>query len=115
MSSHHAPHTPLWRRLFSPQTRLGWWSVGLAATFVLNFIYMIYAIISSTRTPFIHHTKGVFYIWAVILCGGTAAVVSLIAVIARDEHAAVIWLAIVLGLFSIVIPPLFFYNAFITI
>ena len=28
----HTPHTPIWRRALSlPKTRLGWWSVGLAA------------------------------------------------------------------------------------
>jgi hypothetical protein len=107
MSSHH---TSLWRRVFSPHTRFGWWAVGLAATYVLNLIYMIYAIISSTRIPFIHHTIGVYYIFAVSLCGWAAAVVGLIAVIAREEHAGVAWLAIVLGLFSIVTPFLFFYN-----
>ena len=29
----HTPHTPLRRQVLSPpQTRLGWWSVGLAGT-----------------------------------------------------------------------------------
>jgi hypothetical protein len=35
----HTPHPSLWRRVLSlPKTRLGWWSVGLAATFVVLFI-----------------------------------------------------------------------------
>jgi hypothetical protein len=35
----HTPHTPLWRRVLSmPRTRLGRWSVGLAATFLILFI-----------------------------------------------------------------------------
>jgi hypothetical protein len=31
MTTQHAPHTPLWRRVISlPHTRLGWLAVGLA-------------------------------------------------------------------------------------
>src|SRR5918997_6715141 len=38
MSARRSPHAP-WRRIFSPpETRLGWWAVGLAATFVIFLI-----------------------------------------------------------------------------
>jgi hypothetical protein len=41
MSAQRAPHTPpLWRRVLSlPQTRLGWWAIGLAVTFVVLLIF----------------------------------------------------------------------------
>jgi hypothetical protein len=36
MSTHHAPHTPLWRRVLSPPTtRLGWYSLGFVGAVVL--------------------------------------------------------------------------------
>jgi len=36
MSAHHAPHNPMWKKLLSlPMTHLGWFSVGLAARFVV--------------------------------------------------------------------------------
>ena len=42
MTARHAPHNPMWRRIFSlPKTRLGWFSVGLTAVFLLYLFALI--------------------------------------------------------------------------
>jgi hypothetical protein len=39
MTAHHAPHPPLWRRIFSlPKTRLGWYSLGFLGAHALVMV-----------------------------------------------------------------------------
>lgn len=100
MSAQHAPHTPLWRRiLLPPSTRLGWWSVGLAATFVaLLIINATVFMPSAVEVPW-RQLILPFYGIGMLLCGLAGGVVGLIAVIRRHERSWLVWLAMLPGLF----------------
>jgi hypothetical protein len=92
------PDLPLWQLFFRrPSTRLGWWSVGLAATFVA--LYIISA-------AFFWRMPGdvswrpllIFYGIAMLLCGLAAGIVGLIAVIRQRERSWLVWLTMLPGL-----------------
>ena len=92
MAAQHAPHTPpLWRKVLSlPKTRLGWLSVGLAATFVVLLIFGY----GGVALP--------FYGIALLLCGLCGGAVGLLAVVRRRERSGFVWLAMVPGLVALV-------------
>ncbi|MCX5973215.1 MAG: hypothetical protein NTU59_00765 [Coprothermobacterota bacterium] len=97
------PSQPFWRRIIRrPSTRLGWWSVGLAAA------YGILMIINSTifmRLPqdvTWRVTVLPFYCLFMMLCGLAAGIVGLIAIVRQHERSWLVWLAILLGLFALV-------------
>ena len=97
------PELPLKRRILGwPSTRLGWWSVGLAATFVALFIINV-AVITSTLETLWRQTLLPFYVIFMLSCGLAAGIVGLIAVIRQRERSWLVWLAILTGLFVIVI------------
>jgi hypothetical protein len=87
------------RFLGRPCTRLGWWSVRLAAIFVILWIinttvFMPAAVLVPWRQivlPF----YGIF----MMLCGFTAGVTGLIAVIRWRERSWLVWLTLLPGLF----------------
>lgn len=95
----HTPHTPIWRSALSlPKTRLGWWSLGLAAVGVVLPIFG-YTIIEvmAVEDPW----EGVlmpFYGIAPLLCGLCGGVTALIALLRRHERSALVWLALLPGL-----------------
>ena len=94
---------PLKRRILRwPSTRLGWWSVGLAVTFVALFIINV-AVINSTLETLWRQTLLPYYVIFMLFCGLTAGIVGLIAVIRQQERSWLVWLAILTGLFVIVI------------
>ena len=93
MSARRSPHAP-WRRIFSPpETRLGWWAVGLAATFVI-FLILGYG---GLAVP----AYGV----VLLLCGLCGRAVGLIAVV------RFVWLTMVPGLVALV----FLINEFLRV
>ena len=105
-----APHTPLWRRIFTlPRTRLGWWSVGLAAVSVVMvlFGYGVFEVLMVRVLGRYQQARweGVvitFYGITMLLCGLAGGVVSLVALLRRRERSALVWLAVVPGLAAIV-------------
>jgi hypothetical protein len=78
-----------------PCTRLGWWSIGLGATF--EILWILFKPIS-TIAPWM---QGVlpYYSKFMLLCGLAAILVALIAAIKHHERSWLIWLAILPGLF----------------
>ena len=87
----------LWQR---PETRLGWWAVGLAVAFVVMFII--------NATVFVPAAQGVSNAWwqqallpfygiFMVLCGLAAGVVGLVAVIRKHERSWLVWLTILPG------------------
>lgn len=100
MIAHHAPHTPLWRRVLSlPKTRLGWWSVGLAATFVALFIINATVFMPATVVVPWRQVLLPFYGIAMLLCGLAGGVTGVIAVLRWHERSALVWLSMLPGLF----------------
>ena len=94
---------PLRRRIFGwPGTRLGWWSVGLAATFVALFIINV-AVISSTLETLWRQTLLPYYVIFMLSCGLAAGIAGLLAVIRQHERSWLVWLAILTGLFVIIL------------
>ena len=86
---------PLRRRFLGrPSTRLGWWSVGLAAVFVVLWIINTVVFMPSTVVVPWGQVILPFYGIFMILCGFAAGVVGLIAVIGRGERSWLVWLTI---------------------
>ncbi len=78
--------------LSTPSTKLGWWSVALAATFAALFIITAAAFMLSTvELPW-------FYGIAMLPPGLAAGIVGLIAVIRRHERSWLVWLTMLPGL-----------------
>jgi hypothetical protein len=93
---------PLWRRILGwPSTRLGWWSVGLAATFVV--LWIINSTVFMPTTVLVPWRQVVlpFYGIFMMLCGFAAGIGGLIAVIRRHERSWLVWLTILPGLFAL--------------
>lgn len=74
--------------LSTPSTKLGRWSVALAATFAALFIITA---LSTVKLPW-------FYGVAMLSPGLAAGIVGLIAVIRRRERSWLVWLSLLNGL-----------------
>jgi uncharacterized membrane protein YidH (DUF202 family) len=85
-----------------PQTRLGWWAVGLTvaflALFTLNFIVIVPA---EVFAPWRQTILPVFGI-SMLLMGLAGGVVALLAVILRRERALPLWFCLLFGLLIVV-------------
>lgn len=93
---------PLQRRILGwPGTRLGWWSVGLAATFVVLYILNATVFMPSTVEAPWRQVILPFYGIAMLLCALAAGIVGLIAVM-RRERSWLVWLTLLPGLFVLV-------------
>ena len=98
-----APSQSLRQRLFSrPSTRLGWWAVGLAATFVILMIINSTVFFNLPEQVGWRRTLLPFYGIFMLLCGLAAGVVGLMAIIRRHERSWLVWLLpLLVGLFVI--------------
>jgi hypothetical protein len=86
---------PVRQRIFGwPSTRLGWWSVGLAATFVVLWIINTTVFMLATEVAPWRQVVLPFYGIFMMSCGFAAGVVGLIAVIGRGERSWLVWLTI---------------------
>ncbi len=93
------PDQPLWRSIIGwPSTRLGWWSVGLAATFAVLFIINSTVFMPSTVEVPWRQVVLPFYGIAMLSCGLAVGIVGLIAMIRRHERSWLVWLTMLLGL-----------------
>ena len=93
MTAHHAPHTPpSWRRVFSlPKTRLGWWSAGLTALFLVY----IFALIIGVSTLEAENLPGIgLFMFGVTLA---AAATGLVAVLRRGERSILMIFPVLIG------------------
>ena len=97
------PGQPSRRRILGwPSTRLGWRSVGLAATFVVLWIINATVFMPATVLAPWRQVVLPFYGISMMLCAFAAGIVGLIAVIRRRERSALVWLTILPGLFALV-------------
>jgi len=85
-----------------PSTRLGWWSVGLAAAFVILMTINSAVFMRLPEDITWRVTVLPFYGIFMLLCGLAAGIVGLIAVIRQHERSWLVWLAILPGLFVLV-------------
>jgi peptidoglycan/LPS O-acetylase OafA/YrhL len=100
------PGQSLLRRiLMRPSTRLGWWSVALAAAFVVLFIIDLTVFLPSTA-PSWRQAATPFYGIALMSWGLVAGVVGLTAVIRQHERSWLVWLTILLGLMGLAVDSL---------
>ncbi len=80
-----------------PSTRLGWWALGLAIAFeVMNIINSAVFMRLSENVPWRETVLPFFGIF-MMLCGVSAGVVGLIAILQRHERSWLVWLAVLVG------------------
>ena len=96
MTTQHTPHTPpLWRRFLSlPHTHLGWWAVGLAATFLAMFL--INGLVFMTA-PIPIQAVAIAYGFVFIAVGLGSGVVAILALAYKHERSALVWAALLPG------------------
>jgi len=85
-----------------PSTKLGWWSVGLMAAFVVLFIMDATVFMPSTVVMPWRQAVLRFYGIAMMTCEAAAGIVGLIAVVRRHERSWLVWLTMLAGLWLIV-------------
>ena len=81
-----------------PSTRLGWWAVGLAVTFVVMFITNNAVLIPFAQLipwRLLRISYGMF----MMMVGFTSGIVGLVAVIRRHERSWLVWCTILPTLF----------------
>lgn len=85
--------------LGNPHTKLGRWSVGLAAAFVIMFLVNSFVFMPSSSDAPWRHLILPFYGISMLLCGLAAGMIGLIAVIRQHERSWIVWLTFLPGLF----------------
>ena len=88
-----------------PSTPLGRWSIGLAAIFVVLWIINTAVFIFMPRTVLAPWRQIVlpFYGIIMMLSGFAAGVIGLVSVIRLNERSWLVWLAMLFGLFALVV------------
>jgi hypothetical protein len=87
------------RFLAWPSTRLGWWAIGLGATFEVIWIINSMVFIPFPNLVPFRQVVLPFYNILMLLCGLAAAIVGLIAAIRDHERSWLVWLTILPGIF----------------
>jgi hypothetical protein len=87
--------------LSKPSTKLGRWSVVLAATFAVLFLVNSTVFIPSTVEIPWRQAVLPFYGIGMLLCGLAAGIVGLIAMAWRHERSCLVWLTLLPGLWVI--------------
>ena len=93
MTTHHTPHPPMWKKVFSlPESGLGWWSVGLAAVFLL-YVFGLTIGLSALEAE---NLPGIgLFMFLVTLA---AAATGLMAVLRRGERSILMIFPVFIGL-----------------
>ena len=87
----------------APVTKPGWRSVGLEAVFIVMFAANVAVFKIVSDETFWHQTILPFYAPIMLICGLAGGVFGLIAVIRQKERALLVWLSILVGLFTLLI------------
>jgi hypothetical protein len=87
----------------TPHAQLGWWSVWLEVVFIVMFIINIVVLSLVTDETFWRGSILPFYAITMLLCGLAGGVVGLVTVIRQHERSYLIWLAILTGLFVLLL------------
>jgi hypothetical protein len=97
MTTHSS--TSFWQR---PGTRLGWWSVGLAIAFAAMSIINSAVFMRASEPAWWRQYLLPFYGIFMMLCGLSAGVVGLFALIRMHERSWLVWLTIIQGAFVLI-------------
>jgi hypothetical protein len=81
-----------------PHTKLGRWAVGLGILFVVLFLINSFVFMPTSSDAPWRQVVLPFYGIFMLLCGLSAGVVGLIAVIRRHERSWLVWLTLLPGL-----------------
>lgn len=96
------PDQSLWQRIFAgPSTRLGRWSVGLAAVFVVLFLINAIVFMPATVEAPWRQVLLPLYGFAMLACGLAAGVAGLVAVIRWRERSWLVGLSMLPALLVI--------------
>ena len=93
-------HQPLWRRLFwTPSTRLGWWSIGLALGF---FVFISLFVLQEfrpgrDRSTFFSDPVNAFTLLGAAACAITAGVTGALGIFWKRERSLLVFAALFLG------------------
>jgi hypothetical protein len=86
-----------------PSTRLGWWAVSLAGVFILLFVInsAVFMPLFSHSGPYDRFSQTVFPFYGIfmLLCGLSAGIAGLVAVLRQHERSWLVWLTILPGAF----------------
>jgi hypothetical protein len=82
-----------------PHTKLGRWSVGLGILFVVLFLINSFVFMPTSSDAPWRQVILPFYGIFMLLCGLSAGVVGLIAVLRQHERSWLVWLTLLPGLF----------------
>ena len=82
-----------------PHTRLGRWAVGLGILFVVLFLINSFVFMPTSSDAPWRQVVLPFYGIFMLLCGLSAGIVGLIAVLRQHEHSWLVWLTLLPGLF----------------
>ena len=82
-----------------PHTRLGRWAVGLGILFVVLFLFNSFVFMPTSSDAPWRQVVLPFYGIFMLLCGLSAGIVGLIAVLRQHEHSWLVWLTLLPGLF----------------
>jgi H+/Cl- antiporter ClcA len=88
-----------------PSTRLGWWSVGLAATYALLSIYNSVALLQPSLGEPWRQVVLPFYSILFMLCGLAAGVVGLVALLRQHERSWLVWITLLPALGVLILIP----------
>jgi hypothetical protein len=80
-----------------PSTRLGWWAIGLGATFQVIWIINSMVFIPFPNLVPFRQVVLPFYNILMLLCGLAATIVGLIAAIRYHERSWLVWLTLLPG------------------
>jgi hypothetical protein len=86
-----------------PSTKLGKWSIWLEIAFILLFAINIAVFSLVTDETIWRQTVLPFYGPFMLLCGLAGGVVGLIATTRKHERSSLVWLAILTGLFVLLL------------
>jgi hypothetical protein len=82
-----------------PQTRLGWVAGSLLIAFVIMFFINSFVFMPPSTNALFPRTFLIFYGIFMMLCGFSAGVLGLIALIKNHERSWIVWLAVLPGAF----------------
>ncbi|MHB1120311.1 MAG: hypothetical protein ACYC11_09655 [Bellilinea sp.] len=84
-----------------PSTKTGWWAVGLAVTYAGMGIINTFVFMRLPEDAPWRQTLLPYYGILMVLCGLSAGVVALIAVMRNGERSWLVWLTIVQWVFTL--------------